>query len=123
MAKPALAKFEFDLLGFIAGTGGTTVGEVYEHFGKPLGYIRGTVGKAMDRLLKKGLVKRNLVDGRYVYEAVVSQEDLDRQLVSSFVVDRLRGRLSPIAAFLSEDDRLTEGELEQLRSILGKLEP
>lgn len=123
MAKQALAKFEFDLLAFVAGRDGATVREVYEDFGKPLGYIRGTIGKAIDRLLKKGLVKRDLVDGRYVYKAVVSQEDLDRQLVSSFVVDRLRGRLSPIAAFLSADDRLTHDELEQLRSILGKLEP
>lgn len=123
MAPRPLAKFEFDLVGFLAQGEGLSVRDIHEQFGKPNGYIRGTIVKSMDRLLKKGHVSRELVDGKFVYRATLGKEDLDRQLVESFIHDRLGGSLAPIASFLTESKGLTPIELDQLKELLEKMEP
>lgn len=122
MASRPPGKFEFDLLGFLAQHDGLSVRKIFEGFGKPQGYVRGTVVKAMDRLLKKGLVERELVEGTFVYRAKHGKEDLDRQLVESFVKERLGGRLAPIAAFLSESKDLDPEEFQQLKELLDRTE-
>ncbi len=115
-------KFEFDLLQFLSQHDGLSVRDLHELFGKPQGYIRGTIVKSMDRLLKKRLVKRELIEGTFVYQAKHETEDLDRQLVESFIKDRLGGRIKPIALFLSEAKGLDHKELQQLKALLEKLD-
>jgi len=99
------------------------VRDIFEQFGKPLGYIRGTIVKSMDRLLKKGLVERTLVDGTFMYRTKQASEDLERQLVQSFIHDRLGGSLKPIASFLADPQGIDPAELKELRDLLEKLEP
>jgi BlaI family transcriptional regulator, penicillinase repressor len=116
------AKFEFGLLEFLARHDRLTVRDIFEQFGKPQGYIRGTVVKGVDRLLKKGLVERELVDGVYQYRSKQAAEDLERQLVESFIRDRLHGRLKPIASFLSEGRGIDPQELKELKKLLDEIE-
>ena len=123
MASRPPGKFEFDLLQFLSQHERLSVRELHDQFGKPQGYIRGTIVKSMDRLLKKGLVERELVDGTFVYRTKQQTEDLDRQLVESFIHDRLGGRLKPIALFLSEAKGLDPKELKHLKELLDKMEP
>ena len=121
-SKPP-SKFEFDLLAHLAEHDALAVREIFDGFGKPRGYVRGTIVKAMDRLLKKGLVTRELVDGAFMYRAVQRKEDLDQALVESFVKDRLGGRLAPIATYLSGAPDLDPADLAKLRELLQKMEP
>lgn len=121
MASRPPAKFEFDLLQFLSGHEGLTVRQIFEDFGKPQGYIRGTIVKAMDRLLKKGMVERELVEGSFVYRALRGKEQLERQLVESFIKDRLGGRLAPIASFLAEAENLDPEEVRKLKELLDQM--
>lgn len=114
------AKFEFDLLQFLSRSNGLSVREIHEQFGVQHGYIRGTIVKAMDRLLKKTLVTRSQVDGTYVYKTKQATEDLDRQLVESFIKERLGGRLKPLAAFFAEAEGIDPKELQTLKDALKK---
>lgn len=123
MASGLLGRFEFNLLAFVADHPGLCVREIHQQFGKPQGYIRGTIVKAMDRLHKKGLVLRDDTNGLYVYTAVEGREDLDRRLVESFVRERLGGRLGPIAAYFAGADGLDPDELRALKETLDSLEP
>lgn len=123
MSGKSPGKFEFDLLQFLSGHEGLSVREAYEQFGKPRGFIRGTIVKSMDRMLKKGLVERDLVDGTYIYKAKQAQQDLQRGLVESFIRDRLGGSLKPIASFLADAEGIDPEEVKQLKDLLDKLEP
>lgn len=118
MASRPPAKFEFSLLQFLSQNKPMPVRDIYEQFGKANGYIRGTIVKAMDRLLKKGLVERESRHGVFFYSARMNQEQLDRQQVESFIRDRLGGRLGPIAAFLADDTGIDPKEIERLRASL-----
>lgn len=123
MAERPPAKFEFELLQFLAQHPHLSVREIYQQFGEPRGFIRGTIVKAMDRLMKKGLVQRQEVDGTYVYETVEGAESLEHKLVESFIRDRLKGRIKPIATFLAEAEGIDPEELRQLKELLDRIEP
>ncbi len=122
MASRPPGKFEFDLLQFLSSQGSLSVRDIFDQFGKPQGYTRGTIVKSMDRLLKKGLVERELVEGTFIYSAKQASEDMERQLVESFVKDRLGGSLKPIASFLADAKGIDPAELKELRELLDKLE-
>lgn len=121
ISKPP-ARFEFALLQFLAANEPLSVRDIYEGFGKPRGFIRGTVVKTMDRLLKKGLVERELVDGTFLYRSRQNADALDRQLVDSFIRERLGGRLKPIAAYLLESKAIDPKELRELRAMLEQID-
>lgn len=122
MASRPPGKFEFDLLQFLSSQGALSVRDIFEQFGKPQGYIRGTIVKSMDRLLKKGLVGREMVEGKFLYSAIQASEDMEKELVENFIKERLGGSLKPIASFLAEAEGIDPAELKQLRELLDKLE-
>ncbi len=122
MANKPLGKFEFDLLTFVAQHEGIIVRTIHEQFGKPHGYIRGTIDKGIARLLNKGLVERELVNGVYSYKAVDAQDNLSLKLVDSFIKDRLGGKIGPIAAYFAQAESLSPEEQRQLKELLEKLE-
>lgn len=122
MALPPPARFEHELLRFLADNPNSAIRDAYEKFGKPKGMIRGTIVKTLDRLLKKGLVERSLVDGTYLYQAKQGADELDRTVVESFIKQRLGGRLKPLALFLADAEGLDPDELRELREALDKLE-
>jgi predicted transcriptional regulator len=122
MPERAPSKFEYDFLAFLAENEGLTSRELFEKFGRSQGYVRGTIVKALDRLHRKGLVRRELKEGVYVYYAVRGREDLEQNLVESFVVDRLGGRLAPLFNYFSEAGRIDEKDRKELRKLLEELD-
>lgn len=114
----APGKFEFHMLQFLADHPWISVRALFEEFGEPKGLTRGTVVKTLDRLLKKGLIERKLVDDLYVYRAKESSESLQKHQVASFIRERLGGSLKPIAAFLAEGEGVDPEELKELKRLL-----
>lgn len=110
-------------MAFLSQNPDLSVGQLHEQFGRPRGYVRGSLVKAMDRLLKKGAVERQMVDGTYRYRTVQGREELDRQLIDSFVKERLGGKLGSLAAYLTGPDGVDPAELQALREILSEHKP
>ena len=64
-----------------------------------------------------------MVEGTFVYRAKQGRSELDHDLVESFVKERLGGRISPIALFLSEAMGLDPEEMKKLKELIENLEP
>lgn len=116
----SLGRFEYELLRFLCNQPKRSVREIYDDFGKPGGLVRGTIVKAMDRLMKKGLVDRELSGGLFRYSSVATAEQLEKDLVDSFVRDRLGGSIAPLASYLAEARTLSRTEAEALQHILER---
>lgn len=123
MPSNAPGKFEFDLLQFLSQHDAISVRQIFDAFGKPRGFVRGTIVKSIDRLLKKGFVDRELVDGTYLYRTRQDAEGMERELVRSFIRERLGGRLKPIASFLAQEEGIDPAELERFKELLDQTEP
>ena len=97
--------------------------QIFDAFGKPRGFVRGTIVKSIDRLLKKGLVDREMVDGTYLYRTRQDAERMEREMVRAFIRERLGGRLKPIASFLAQEEGIDPAELERFKELLDATEP
>ena len=112
---------ELALLRDIAETGPSTVGEVAERFGEPRGLARSTVLTMMERLRQKGHLEREQVGGVYRYALLVSEGDLLRGAVQTFVEKTLAGSVSPFVAYLTETGEVSDDELAQLEDLVARL--
>ncbi|HKQ56765.1 MAG TPA: BlaI/MecI/CopY family transcriptional regulator [Candidatus Eisenbacteria bacterium] len=115
------ASQELLFLRFIARRGPIAAGRVAEELGSELGVSRSTVLTVLERLRRKGHLKRRRVEGVYHYAATVPLDQLMRATVGQFVERSLGGSVMPFAAWLSERAEVTEEELAELRAIVGRL--
>ena len=121
MAESSLGEQELALLRFIADRGATTVGEAADRFGADRDLARSTVLTMMERLRRKGHLLRRMADGVYRYRARTSSAELLKGAVHRFVERNLGGSVSPFLAYLSDADRVSEAELEELQDLVARL--
>jgi predicted transcriptional regulator len=121
MPESSIGEQELALLRYIADRGGATVGEAADEFGSERGLARSTVLTMMERLRGKGQLGRRMVDGVYRYRTRASSAELLKGAVQRFVERNLDGSVSPFLAYLSDAERLSDAELEELRGIVARL--
>ena len=117
-----ITQAELAILTYINDHHPTTVREVAEHFARTHQYARTTVLTLMERLRQKGYLSREEGAGVHRYAPSVPKADLQQSLVREFVQHSLGGSLSPFVAFLSQEARLTESELQELKALVSELE-
>ena len=121
--RPNIGRAELEILHYVHDHHPVTVRDVAEHVSKTKGHGRTTVLNVIARLSSKGYLTRKRVEGVYRYSPRVPKAQLLRSLVSDFVDKALGGSLSPFVAYLAEDARVSEKELEELKRIVRELEP
>jgi predicted transcriptional regulator len=113
---------ELALLRFVAERQQATVAQAVEGYGQPRGLARSTVLTMMERLRKKGHLKRRQVDGVYQYEPRTAPGTALRQVVQTFVDRTLGGSITPFVTYLAERERLSDDELAELETLLAQLQ-
>jgi predicted transcriptional regulator len=118
----SLGQLEREVLQFIAGQPPQSVREVADHFAGTSGQARTTILTVMERLRKKGYLKRKKVDDVHRYSATVTREALLDRLVERFVDDVLGGAVSPFLAYLSRSESLTAAESKKLNELIDGIQ-
>jgi predicted transcriptional regulator len=122
MASAPVGEQELALLHHLAERGAASVGEVAETFGRERGWARSTVLTMMERLRRKGLLTRRVIDGVYRYRAKSSAAALLTGAVRRFVERHLAGSVSPVVAYLTEATDVSDEDLKELKAIVRRLE-
>lgn len=121
--KPqSLGRVELELLQYIDENHPITVREVAEYWSAKTGQARTTVLTMMERLTKKGFLSRKKVENVFHYSPKQSIAEVLRNMVSDFVHGVLGGSVAPLAAYLTEDKPLSADQLQQLKSLVQRLE-
>jgi predicted transcriptional regulator len=95
------------------------VKQVYAHFEKSRGGTLNTIQSTLDRLFKKGLLKRDKEGHAYQYRAAKPRKDFIGELIKDVANDFTAGdEDSILAAFVSLSSELNDGQLEQLESLI-----
>ena len=113
---------ELALLRFVSDAGRATVAQAVEGFGGPRGLARSTVLTMMERLRKKGHLGRRRADGVYHYAPRTAPRAALQHAVQTFVDRTLGGSISPFVAYVAEREQLSDGEIEELETLLTKLQ-
>jgi predicted transcriptional regulator len=116
-SQPNIGRAEMDVLRYIADHHPASVREVAGHISATKGHVRTTVLNVMERLRKKGYLIRRKSNGVFQYSPSRPRAELLRSLVREFVDRTLGGSLSPFVAYLTDEGRLSDNELAELRAL------
>lgn len=117
-----IGRAELEILHYITDHHPVTVRQVAEHFAATKGHVRTTVLNVMERLRKKGFLKRKKDDGFFQYSPRLLKAALLHRLVRDFVQRALGGSLAPFVSYLLDDASLTADELAQLKQLVRELD-
>ena len=121
MTRLPSASQELQFLRFIARNGPIAASRIAEELGAELGVSRSTVLTVLERLRRKGHLRRKRVDGVFLYASKVPHDRLMTATVGQFVERSLGGSVVPFAAWLSERVEVSEEELAELRKTVERL--
>ncbi len=119
--KLPTASQELQFLRFVAREGPVSSARVAATLGERLGVTRSSVLTVMERLRRKGHLRRRRTDGVYLYSSTVPFDRLLTATVEQFVERSLGGSVLPFAAWLSERVEVSEEELRELRQMVARL--
>lgn len=122
MRENVLRGLELEVMRFVSANAPITVRDAAERFGEERGLARTTILTVMERLRKKGYLKRETVDGVFLYSPAVAEEKLMRGIVEEFVEKTLGGSLAPFVAYLNDARGLTPKELAALKAMVEDME-
>ena len=120
--RATLGEQEIEVLRFVAGRAPCSVREVAVEFGEPRGLARTTVLTVMERLRKKGYLRRERKANLWRYSPTVPATELHHGLVREFVDKTLGGSLSPFVAYLTSEKDLPAEEIARLKKLVRELE-
>lgn len=122
--NPPLGNQEIELLKFISDhPEPIAVREITDGFGDPRGLARTTILTMLDRMRKKGVVAREMLEGVYHYTSKISKSVLLQNMVKDFVEKTLGGSISPFVNYLTQKMDLTESELAEFRRLIANYDP
>lgn len=101
-----------------AETDGATVTAIWEAVASRRNVTRTTVLNLVDRLEKRGWLKRRKMKGGYRYFAVVDRDTTARIVAEEFVDEFFGGSASHLVMSLLGSKRLGPDEVERLRRLL-----
>lgn len=122
MKRKQLSDLELEVLRYLAESGPRTAREAADEFGEANGYARTTVLTLLERLRQKGYLSRAKVEGVFRYRSILTPEELMSGVIGRFVQRSLGGSVSPLVAFLSQNRKLSDEELAELRRLVDSME-
>jgi BlaI family penicillinase repressor len=113
---------ELEILRHLWKHGPSTVRDVNDalNIGKEVGYT--TTLKLMQIMADKGLVSRILEGKTHIYEAAVSEENTQQQLLDKVMHTAFGGSMSRLVMQALGQNQASAEELQQIREMLDKLE-
>ena len=116
----ALGELERDVLDALWTAGPLNPGAVHDRVGAPRGISVNTVSSALKRLREKGLLEREKVSHAYVYKAVVTRAELQRQLIDAIACQfGEAGGSGMLAAFVDLAEERGEETLRRLERMIA----
>jgi predicted transcriptional regulator len=113
------AQYEIMEVVWDAGRAGASVADVWQAVSSRRGVARTTILNLVDRLEKRGWLKRKEQDGANRYMAAVTRDRTNAALASGFVQEFFGGSASNLVMSLLGTEQLDAGEIQQLRKLLA----
>src|SRR5689334_17638406 len=104
-------KLEYAVLEALWTLGRATVRQIHEEVGAPAGLVYTTTAKVVDRLLQKGLVRREIRERTYFYRATATRERVHRGRARQSLRDLLQTNPRPALATLVDAMESIDPEL------------
>lgn len=122
MSQPKPTESELEILNILWEKGSSTVRDIHEVLAatKDSGYT--TTLKLMQIMHEKGLVTRDASSKTHIYEANISQEDTQGQLVKKMIDTVFNGSAMDLVMQALGNHKASKKEIEQIKEYLAEIE-
>lgn len=121
IARPYLGVLELAVLETLWGHGGRDAKSVHGEIGMRRGITLNTVQSTLERLSRKGLLRREKVSHAYLYTPALQRKELMERLIGDVVETLSGGHPEPmLAAFVDLAARVDEENLARLERLLAE---
>src|SRR3954466_2608090 len=117
-----IGRAELEILQFVQERHPITVREVADHFAQTKGHVRTTILNVMERLRKKGYLKRQKTAGMFRYSPQQEKTEFLQRMVREFVDKALGGSVTPFVAYLAQKPKISDAELSELKQLVRNLD-
>jgi len=118
---PDLSKTELQMLNVLwKSKEGLSVREVHEQVKDQFKWAYSTTKTTMDRMVKKGLLRREDFHGVYLYQAEISKPAGLVRLLKFFMNDLLEMDQSALVSLFGRSKALSDDEIDELEALLDK---
>lgn len=115
-----LSDVQFAVMKVLWDSDRATTAEVHATAGKPRDLAYTTISTVLTRLEKRGLVKSAKDQNERVFQALVTEGEVAKSMVSSLVDTLFRGDPQALVSHLVKEKEIDKGDLETLRKLLSK---
>ncbi|EAY26552.1 BlaI/MecI/CopY family transcriptional regulator [Microscilla marina] len=123
MKKIKLDELQLAIMQVLWDKGEATVAEIQEALKGSRDLAITTIGTVLSRLEDKKKAVTHVTQGRkYVYQAVISEQETKSSMVHSLVKQLFKGRSASLVNHLLQEDELDKNELEQLKEMIKNAE-
>lgn len=120
-APPDISDAEWEVMKVLWDTPSPrTAGEVVQALEDQTHWAPRTIKTLLGRLVKKGAVGVQIVEGKHLYKAAVSREACRRAESESFLERVFDGEAAPAVMHLLSQTKLTTKEIAELKRILDE---
>jgi len=97
-----------------------SVADLRSHFESEYGWTHNTVKTMVQRLVRKGYLRRDTSQRAHIYEPAVRRRDVVRKALADSLDRILDDQFGPLVAYAADRRNLTDEEIETLRTIIDK---
>jgi predicted transcriptional regulator len=113
---------ELEILNVLYSRGPSTVREVHEELNKTRPLVYTTVLKMMQIMADKGLLRRDETARAHLYEASLTQDQIQRSLVADLMQRAFEGSASKLVMQALSGKKASAKELAEIKQLLKDLE-
>ena len=118
--RKKLSESEWEIMNVLWDNGPSALGEVFQGLDGDRNWSYDTVKVLMHRMTDKGWLDTRRVGSSYLYSPAVERSTAVRQAFQEFSRRVLDGMLSPVVAYLCEEQNLSEDDLNKLERLLDQ---
>jgi BlaI family penicillinase repressor len=118
--SPTLTEQEFEIMKVVWDRETVTVRDVYEELLEKRKVAYTTVMTMMNILEQKGHLVKTQEDRAYLYRSTKPRNQVIRGMVREFVNRVFNGSAEPLLLHLVEDRKLSEKDIEEMRTLIRK---
>ena len=115
---PRLTDAELDVIKVLWRGGRLSAREVHDLIAESQGWAYSTTRTTLERMVRKGLVRRGSFHGLHLYEPVVSRAAGFARRVREFASQVLEASPSSVVPLFAESGALTHDEVDELLGLL-----
>ena len=117
---PQISEAEFEVMKIIWKYAPISTNEITERLTKTTSWSPKTIQTLIKRLVTKGVLSYEKQSRVFVYTPLVKENEYIGQESSSFLKRFYNGDITAMLSAYLENDRLSEAEIDTLRSLLSK---